>query len=409
MISANFGRSVIPSACALVCLGVLGSVGFGRETPRFVNRVAPALAANAEVATAPRAMPVNNAPSAKPEPVIVSAAASAPAEPQTTSHEFEAAAEAGLADSAQKAESETPPAQAATREPEPSVEATLADSTQKPPSEAPPVQTASLEPQPSVEQTDINSAEKLPAEAPPAATAGTPGPVREASLNSVEIFDECYVADSCIDRYLWALYQRTPKEDSIKQQEQHRVTVKRKGKLVTITRTSTSVVDEDFAWKDPKAAERANMTMMDYVIGGMDRSFKLKLFNVLRAAEAAGLSPGITSAFRDDYRQSIAAGLKAANDRSYHGGSFRGGYGHGLAADVVSVTGATRSLRQASSENLWKWIDTHGREFGIGRPYLDRDPPHMAPTDGNEYISRRGTKHQDMASKPEKRKRVAVR
>ena len=410
MMAANLGRTVVPSACALVCLGVLGSVEFGSNgATRIVNRVAPALAANAEVVAAPRAIAVNTAPAGKPEAVIVSALTSTPLEPQATPLESEAPAQAAVTDSAQKAESETPPVQAATREPEPSVEATLADSTQKPPSEAPPVQMASLEPQPSVEQTDINSAEKLPAEAPPAAIAGTSGPVREASLNSVEIFDECYVADSCIDRYLWALYQRTPKEDSIKQQEQHRVTVKRKGKLVTITRTSTSVVDEDFAWKDPKAADKANMTMMDYVIGGMDRSFKLKLFNVLRAAEAAGLSPGITSAFRDDYRQSIAAGLKAANDRSYHGGSFRGGYGHGLAADVVSVNGATRSLRQASSENLWKWIDTHGREFGIGRPYLDRDPPHMAPTDGNEYISRRGTKHQEAKSNAEKRKRVAAR
>ena len=48
--------------------------------------------------------------------------------------------------------------------------------------------------------------------------------------------------------------------------------------------------------------------MIDYVIGGMDRSFKLKLFHTLRAAELAGLSPGITSAFRDDYRQSIGSG-----------------------------------------------------------------------------------------------------
>ena len=55
------------------------------------------------------------------------------------------------------------------------------------------------------------------------------------------------------------------------------------------------------------------MPMMDYVIGGMDRSFKLKLFHTLHAAEQAGLSPGITSAFRDDYRQSIASGLKAAS------------------------------------------------------------------------------------------------
>ena len=94
------------------------------------------------------------------------------------------------------------------------------------------------------------------------------------------------------------------------------------------------------------------MPMMDYVIGGMDRSFKLKLFHTLHAAEEAGLSPGITSAFRDDYRQSIASGLKAATDRSYHGGSFRGGYGHGLAADVVSVKGGTRAQRWISTEKL---------------------------------------------------------
>jgi hypothetical protein len=93
--------------------------------------------------------------------------------------------------------------------------------------------------------------------------------------------------------------------------------------------------------------------MVDYVIGRMDRDFKLKLFHMLHVAEAEGLSPGMTSAFRDDYRQSIASGLKAANDKSYHGGSFRGGYGHGLAADIVSVNGATRAQRLTSSETLW--------------------------------------------------------
>jgi hypothetical protein len=170
------------------------------------------------------------------------------------------------------------------------------------------------------------------------------------------------------------------------------VTVKRKGKMVTVTRTVSNVVDEDFAWKDRKAADKVSMSMMDYVIGGVDRAFKLRLFRVLRAAEAAGLSPGITSAFRDDYRQSIASGLHAASDRSYHGGSFHGGYGHGLAADIVSVKGRTRAERQVSSENLWKWVDIHGAEFGIGRPYLDRDPPHVAPIDGEEYAKHRGTR-----------------
>ena len=220
------------------------------------------------------------------------------------------------------------------------------------------------------------------------ATASTSDPVPndvKKAVGSIEILDECL--DICIDRYLWALYQRTLKEDTIKVHERRKVTVKRKGKMVTVTRSFTRLVNQDFTWKDPKAAERAGMPMMDYVIGGMDRSFKTKLFHTLYAAEQAGLSPGITSAFRDDYRQSIASGMKAAADRSYHGGSFRGGYGHGLAADVVSVDGATRAQRWVSTENFWKWIDAHGKEFGIGRPYLGRDPPHVAPIDGREYAA----------------------
>jgi hypothetical protein len=122
----------------------------------------------------------------------------------------------------------------------------------------------------------------------------------------------------------------------------------------------------------------------------MDRGFKLKLFRALRAMDDAGLMPGITSAFRDDYRQAIATGNKAASDSSCHGGSRGGGYGHGLAVDLVSVKGETRMQRFASSEELWKWIDAHEKELGIGRPYLDRDPPHVVPIDGKEYAAKRG-------------------
>jgi len=256
---------------------------------------------------------------------------------------------------------------------------------------------AADEPESVAEAALTDSSHTLLPETPPVqvATASTPDPVpndAQKAVSSIEIPDECRVADVCIDQYLWALYQRTPKEDTIKVPEQRKVTVKKKRKTVTVTKSFTKLVDEDFTWKDPKAAEKAGMPMMDYVIGGMDRNFKLKLFHALHAAEEAGLSPGITSAFRDDYRQSLASGLKAATDRSYHGGSFRGGYGHGLAADVVSVKGETRDQRYASSENLWKWIDAHGEEFGIGRPYLDRDPPHVAPIDGKEYAAHhRGT------------------
>jgi hypothetical protein len=227
------------------------------------------------------------------------------------------------------------------------------------------------------------------------------------AVTTIEINEECLVAEICIDRYLWALYERAPKVDAIKVHERRKVTIKRKGKTKTVTRTFTRRVDEDFTWKDPKAAERAGMSMMDYVIGGMDRKFKLKLFHTLHAAEQAGLQPGITSAFRDDYRQGIASGLKAATDRSYHGGSTRGGYGRGLAADIVSVKGNSRAQRWVSTEKLWKWIDANGKDYGIGRPYLDRDPPHVAPIDGQEYVSRRGGAKTQVAEAKTKKTQVA--
>ena len=268
-------------------------------------------------------------------------------------------------------------------------------------------------PEPAVETASTNSPDVPPTEPSPVQVAMAnpsdfePGDAGKV-VSSVEIVDECAVVETCVDGYLWALYRRTPKEDTIKELERRNVTIKRKGKMVTVARAFPKLVDEDFGWKDPKAAERAGMSLMDYVIGGMDRNFKLKLFHTLRAAEAAGLSPGITSAFRDDYRQSIASGLKAASDRSYHGGSSRGGYGHGLAADIVSVQGGTRDQRWASSEKLWKWVDAQGKEFGIGRPYLGRDPPHVAPVDGQEYAAHNhGCTH--AGSDAKKVKRVAIR
>src|SRR5260370_39877058 len=157
------------------------------------------------------------------------------------------------------------------------------------------------------------------------------------NMSAVDSVDECMVAQICIDRYLWSLYERTRKIDTIKVPEQIKVSVKRKGKTKIVTKTITKLVDEDFTWKDPNAAERAGMSPEDYVIGGMDPNFRVTLYHALRALDGAGLMPGITCAFRDDYRQTIASGLKAQRDMSYHGGSFRGGYGHGLAADIVSV------------------------------------------------------------------------
>ncbi len=260
---------------------------------------------------------------------------------------------------------------------------------------------------PPVEPASVPVAEPTPVE-PPQATAlaplapdnsqGTPGEVMTASppdpaqadapeaVRPTQVLGgSCAGADTCIDEYLWALYERAPKVDTVKETEKKKVTVEKNGKSRTVTKTETKLVAENFAWKDPQAAEKAGMPLKQYVIGGMDRNFKLRLYRALRALDRAGLAPGITSAFRDDYRQSLASGLHAANNRSYHGGSLRGGYGHGLAADVVSVKGDTSAERWAASEQLWKWVDAHGKEFGIGRPYLNKDPGHCAPLDGKEY------------------------
>src|ERR1044071_338153 len=214
------------------------------------------------------------------------------------------------------------------------------------------------------------------------------GPSKALEENSkpgvrpIDPADECLGVESCIDAYLWSLYERTPKVDTNKVTEKIKATVKKKdGKAKTIVKTVIKYVTGDFTWKDPAAAKKVDMPLQDYVIGGMDREFKLKLYHALRKMDAAGFKPGITSAFRDDYRQSIAAGNKAASDSSYHGGSRRGGYGRGLAADLVSVKGETRAERWLSTEVLWKWIDERGAAFGIGRPYLHKDPPHVGPID----------------------------
>src|SRR5437870_4030289 len=200
----------------------------------------------------------------------------------------------------------------------------------------------------------------------------------KVNVSPLEASDECVLSEECIDQYLWSVYERASKVDTIKMEERIKVTVEKDGKSRTVTKTVTKLVNEDFTWKDPHAAEKAGMPVAQYVIGGMDRDFKVRLYHLFRALDDAGLAPGMTSGFRDDYRQSIASGNKAVTGNSYHGGSRRGGYGYGLAADVVSVKGETRSERCSSSERMWKWIDAHGKEFGIGRPYLDKPTAHCA-------------------------------
>jgi hypothetical protein len=151
---------------------------------------------------------------------------------------------------------------------------------------------------------------------PSQALAPETPPGGKEAVTSSETLDECLAREVCIDQYLWSVYQRTPKQDTVRVVERRKVMVRMDGKPRTVIQEFTKLVDEDFAWKDPKAAEKASMSLMEYVIGGMDQGLKLKLYHALHAMDDAGLSPGITSAFRDDYRQSLASGLKAATDRS---------------------------------------------------------------------------------------------
>jgi hypothetical protein len=152
-----------------------------------------------------------------------------------------------------------------------------------------------------------------------------------------------------VDAYLWEVYRRAPTK-----------------------RDSTG----DFAWKDPAAAKRFGISMPAYVIGGMDPDFREQLYHAGRAMDADGIRWSILSAFRDDYRQSLASGFKARSSYSLHGGKARtGGYGHGQAVDITSVDGRSNAA-------VWRWIDRHGAKYGLYRPMPGADPAHIQPRGG---------------------------
>ena len=149
-----------------------------------------------------------------------------------------------------------------------------------------------------------------------------------------------------VDEYLWEVYQRSP--------------IKKDG-------------SGDFTWKDPAAAKRVKMSIKDYVIGGMNKDFREQLYHAGRAMDAAGVRWALLSAFRDDYRQSLASGFKAGASNSLHGGKARvGGYGHGQAVDVTSEDGH-------SDDAVWRWFDRYGAKYGLRRPMPGADPAHVQP------------------------------
>ena len=163
-----------------------------------------------------------------------------------------------------------------------------------------PVQNDAREATGSIDVAEKTNGSGALAAAPPvlSAAVSTVDPGRETgkSALSSKALDACPEPDVCIDQYLWTLYERTPKVDTVKVEERIKVKVKKKGKTRTVVKTLVKYVTEDFAWKDPKAAQKKGMSLKDYVIGGMDKDFRRKLYDALHAMETAGFSPGITSA-----------------------------------------------------------------------------------------------------------------
>jgi len=148
-----------------------------------------------------------------------------------------------------------------------------------------------------------------------------------------------------VNQYLWSVYERSP--------------IKHDG-------------TGDFTWKDIAAAARIGTSLGDYVIRGMDRDFRELLYRAGLAMDSAGFRWTILSAFRDDYRQSLASGYKARVSDTLHGGSYTtGGYGHGCAIDIREADG--------DSHDLWSWLDAHGAQLGLERPLAGIDPAHVQP------------------------------
>ncbi len=194
--------------------------------------------------------------------------------------------------------------------------------------------------EPEEEPADAPNVEAPDAKSPPPDAAPahpvSPAPPAKATAKRAPPADP-------VEQYLWEVYQRKPvKSDST----------------------------GDFTWKDQAAAKRLGMSLRAYVIGGMDPDFREQLYHAGHAMDASGLHWSMLSAFRDDYRQSLAAGFKAHGGNSLHGGSrATGGYGHGRAVDITSADG--------EPDPIWHWIDSHGGKYGLNRPMPRIDPAHI--------------------------------
>jgi hypothetical protein len=144
----------------------------------------------------------------------------------------------------------------------------------------------------------------------------------------------------------------------------------------------------DFSWKDLAAAARSERTVCDYAISGMHPDLRESLYALGHRIDEAGINWSFLSAFRDDFRQSIASGFKASACSSWHGGSCRTkGWGDGRAADLWISDPAGYPVEDASA--LFQLIDLIGPALGLSRPMPGADPPHVQVSGDWQAIGQR--------------------
>lgn len=210
----------------------------------------------------------------------------------------------------------------------------------------------------------------------PKPVAPTPVVQIEDKIAAIELVTAPLKVTLTADEYLCEVYKRTP--------------VKKDGA-------------GDFTWKDPAAAKRLNMDVCTYSIGGMDPELKTRLVAFGKVADDRGLEWSMLSAFRDDYRQSIASGIKARTGNSLHGNSrATKGYGHGRAIDITSAGPLAPVLAL---------FDKIGRDLGLSRPYKGFDPSHVQLASYEPPARNKVTraKAKTRYAKHHKRTRIAVR
>src|SRR5262249_1155108 len=115
------------------------------------------------------------------------------------------------------------------------LEESLPNPSQAPASETRPVQIATVSVD-DVVHGDFNgvvSAESL-SDTSQALSPETPAEGKAAT--STEALDECLAREVCVDQYLWSMYQRAPKQETVKMVERRKVTIKVDGKPRTIVK-----------------------------------------------------------------------------------------------------------------------------------------------------------------------------